>query len=123
MADLDPRSAAPEDVRPRSSSSDDHSAAQAPRNGTADARAAECEARPSASAPTNADGTAPPAGDERDDRSGLEQAEEIVDHLAERIASWTGVWGRKLLRLSSRARESAQDFWAEVQDFRHGKRP
>jgi hypothetical protein len=25
--------------------------------------------------------------------------------------------------LSSRAREMAQDFWAEVQDFRQGKKP
>ena len=58
-----------------------------------------------------------------DDRSGLDRAEEMIDSLAERVSSLTSTWGRKLLRLGSRARESAQDFWAEVQDFRQGKKP
>jgi hypothetical protein len=58
-----------------------------------------------------------------DDRSGLDRAEEVVDYLAERVSSLTSIWGRKLLRLGSRARESAEDFWAEVQDFRQGKKP
>jgi hypothetical protein len=58
-----------------------------------------------------------------DDRSGLDRAEQVVDHLAERLSSLASSWGRKLLRLGSRARESAQDFWAEVQDFRQGKKP
>jgi hypothetical protein len=58
-----------------------------------------------------------------DDRSGLDRAEEIVDNLAEQVSSLTSNWGRKFLRLTSRARESLQDFWAEVQDFRQGKKP
>jgi hypothetical protein len=58
-----------------------------------------------------------------DDRSGLDRAEEMVDFLAGKISSLTSNWGRKFLRLSSRTRESAEDFWAEVQDFRHGKKP
>jgi hypothetical protein len=66
---------------------------------------------------------APQATTGPDDRSGLDRAEEMVDHLAERISALTSTWGRKFLRLSSRARESAQDFWAEVQDFRQGKKP
>jgi hypothetical protein len=60
---------------------------------------------------------------EPDDRSGLDRAEEMVDYLAERISLLTSSWGKKFLRLGSRARESAQDFWAEVQDFRQGKKP
>jgi hypothetical protein len=58
-----------------------------------------------------------------DDRSGLDRAEEMVDYVAARLSSLTSIWGRKLLRLGSRARESVQDFWAEVQDFRQGKKP
>jgi hypothetical protein len=53
----------------------------------------------------------------------LDRAEEIVDHVADRVSSLTSSWGRKFLRLGSRARESLQDFWAEVQDFRQGKKP
>jgi hypothetical protein len=63
------------------------------------------------------------ASNDPDDRSGLDRAEEIVDHLAERLSSLASGWMKKCLRLGSRARESAQDFWAEVQDFRHGKKP
>jgi hypothetical protein len=59
----------------------------------------------------------------RDDRSGLDRAEEIVDSLAEKLSSLTSNWGRKFLRVSSRARESVQDFWAEVQDLRRGRKP
>jgi hypothetical protein len=58
-----------------------------------------------------------------DDRSGLDRAEEVVHHLADRVSSWVATWGRTFLRLSSRTREAAQDFWAEVRDFREGKKP
>jgi hypothetical protein len=64
-----------------------------------------------------------PTGSTPDDRSGLDRAEEVVDHIAGRVSSLTSSWGRKFLRLGSRARESLQDFWAEVQDFRQGKKP
>jgi hypothetical protein len=57
-----------------------------------------------------------------DDRSGLDRAEELVDRLAERVSSLTSSWGRQVLRLTSRARESAQDFWADVQEYRESKR-
>jgi hypothetical protein len=68
---------------------------------------------PSAQATTN----------EPDDRSGLDRAEAAVDSLAARLSSLASRWGRQFLRLASRARESIQDFWAEVQDFRRGKKP
>jgi hypothetical protein len=63
------------------------------------------------------------ANSEPDVRSEMDRAEEMVDYLAERVSSLTSCWGKKFLRLGSRARESAQDFWAEVQDFREGKKP
>jgi hypothetical protein len=53
----------------------------------------------------------------------MEQAEEIADRFAVRVASFfSGSWSRKLLGVAVRVREATQDFWAEVQDFRHGKR-
>jgi hypothetical protein len=90
------------------------------------------ESRPTGSAegnhapPTAASGPAPSpqaASSAADDRSGLDRAEELVDSFAEKVSSLTSSWGRKFLRLGSRARESVQDFWAEVQDFRQGKKP
>jgi hypothetical protein len=75
--------------------------------------------KPVASQETPSQATDTPA----DDRSGLDRAEEFVDQIAGKLSSVTSDWGRKLLRLSSRARESVQDFWAEVQDFRQGKKP
>jgi hypothetical protein len=64
-----------------------------------------------------------PTTNEPDDRLGLDRAEAIVDSLAARLSSVASTWGRQFLRLASRARESFQDFWAEVQDFRRGKKP
>lgn len=51
-------------------------------------------------------------------RSEMEQAEEMVDHLAQRVAELTSIWGRKLLWLGVRAREEAEDIWAEAQNIR-----
>jgi hypothetical protein len=68
-----------------------------------------------------ADGvSAGPAGG-AETRSGTERAEEIVDHLAERLSYYTSTWGRSLLRLAARAREEAEDIWAEAQAIRRSK--
>jgi hypothetical protein len=58
-----------------------------------------------------------------DSRSEMERAEEMVDRLAERVSHFTSVWGRKLLRLAARAREEAEDIWAEAQSIRRGETP
>jgi hypothetical protein len=63
---------------------------------------------------------APPSAD---GRSQTERAEEIVDRVAERVSDLTSTWGRKLLRLAARAREEAEDIWAEAQSIRHGEQP
>jgi len=57
------------------------------------------------------------------DRSGTERAEEMVDRLAERVGHWTSVVGRKLLWLGARAREEAEDIWAEAQNIRQRRQP
>jgi hypothetical protein len=113
MADLDPRSA---DGVPASSPGAPASADARP------AGSVEGNHAP-ANAALGAEPSAPAANSATDDRSGLDRAEEVVDHLAERVSSLTSSWGRQFLRLSARAREAAQDFWAEVQDFRQGKKP
>ncbi len=58
-----------------------------------------------------------------DGRSEMERAEEMVDRIAERLSHFTSVWGRKLLRVAARAREEAEDIWAEAQSIRRGETP
>jgi hypothetical protein len=53
----------------------------------------------------------------------MERAEEIVDRVAERVSQLTSTWGRKLLRLTARVREEAEDIWAEAQSIRRGEQP
>jgi hypothetical protein len=122
MADFDPRSAANEDGRPESPSLNS-AANESHHNVSQDTRPVEGEARTHASGTDGAGSPSSPPADEPDDRSGLERAEEVMDHFAGKVSSLFSVWGRKLLRLTSRARESAQDFWAEVQNFRRGIKP
>jgi hypothetical protein len=57
------------------------------------------------------------------ERSRMERAEEMVDRMAERVSEFTSVWGRKVLRLAARAREEAEDIWAEAQAIRRGETP
>jgi hypothetical protein len=66
---------------------------------------------------------AAPTADEKKKSAHVERAEEIVDRVASKVAEKTSVWGRKLLRLASRVKESAQDFWAEAQSIRRGDQP
>jgi len=113
MAELDPRSTDGAPGQP------EHLQARAESRAVV---SAEGNHVPSAPAPAPESGPQS-ASTASDGRAGLDRAEELVDHLADRISSLTSDWGRKLLRLGSRARESAQDFWAEVQDFRQGKKP
>jgi hypothetical protein len=56
-------------------------------------------------------------------RSGIDRAEVIADHLAERVGVLSAALTKKLVTLASRAREVAQDFWSEVQSVRRGDRP
>jgi len=51
------------------------------------------------------------------------RAAEIVDQLADRMASWTRILGRNLLWLGERLREEAEDIWTEAQSIRRGEKP
>jgi len=55
--------------------------------------------------------------------AGTDRAEQIVDNLSQRIGYLAALGTRKLAAFASRTREALQDFWAEVQDFRHGRKP
>jgi hypothetical protein len=113
MVDSDPRSSDGAAVNSECAAANANAHQAVPAAGNHAPAKAEAGPVPSLPAPKGAP----------DDRSGLDRAEELVDSLADKVSSLTASWGRKLLRLSSRARESVQDFWSEVQDFRQGKEP
>jgi hypothetical protein len=50
--------------------------------------------------------------------SNVERAEQIADHLAEKCAAVTSACVRQLAWLTARAREAAEDLWAEAQSVR-----
>jgi hypothetical protein len=53
----------------------------------------------------------------------VKRAEELADRIAHQVSAVSGVIARKVVSMASRMREATQDFWAEVQNFRHGHRP
>jgi hypothetical protein len=55
--------------------------------------------------------------------SDTDRAAELVDRLSHGIGYFASLGTRKLASFLSRAREALQDFWAEVQDFRRGRKP
>jgi hypothetical protein len=52
------------------------------------------------------------------DHAAMQRAEEMVDRIAERIGHYAQVFGHEVLRLGARAREEAEDIWAEAQHIR-----
>jgi hypothetical protein len=86
------------------------------------------EARPRANGATPGEAlrTEPaPSGmtDDGADGSATHRAEEVVDRIAEKVANFTSLFGRQLLRLGARVREEAEDMWAEAQSIRRGDKP
>jgi hypothetical protein len=53
----------------------------------------------------------------------MQRAEELVDRMAERVGHYTGMIGHNLLWLVTRAREEAEDIWAEAQALRRQHHP
>jgi hypothetical protein len=51
----------------------------------------------------------------------MQRAEELVDQIGERIGHYATVFGHGLLRFAARAREEAEDIWAEAQNIRRGQ--
>jgi hypothetical protein len=49
----------------------------------------------------------------------MERAEELLDRAGQRLGTLLTRAGRNLLRAAARAREAAEDMWAEAQSIRH----
>jgi hypothetical protein len=50
------------------------------------------------------------------------RAEELVDHLGQRMSHWATVNGLQAKRAMARLREDAEDMWVEAQEMRNGWR-
>jgi hypothetical protein len=55
-----------------------------------------------------------------DDR--MRRAEELVDRAAQRVGDLAARLGQGILRLTARAREEAEDMWAEARDIARGEK-
>jgi hypothetical protein len=53
----------------------------------------------------------------------MRRAEELVDRMGEQVGHCATALGRGFLRLVARAREEAEDIWAEAQHIRRGGKP
>ncbi len=58
---------------------------------------------------------------DREGRPAVERAEELVDRLGERTGALASLAGLRIRKLAARAREEAEDVWAEAQSVRHRK--
>jgi hypothetical protein len=53
----------------------------------------------------------------------MQRAEAMADRLGERITHYAALIGFKIMQFAARAREEAEDIWAEAQSIRRGKQP
>ena len=53
----------------------------------------------------------------------MQRAEELADRLGERISHYASLLGFKFLQFVARAREEAEDIWAEAQNIRSSRQP
>jgi hypothetical protein len=75
----------------------------------------EADSQVNGAAGAAGDGAAPSSTEER-----MRRAEEMVDRMAERVGNAAGWLGHGLLRLAARAREEAEDIWAEARSLSRG---
>ena len=52
-----------------------------------------------------------------------QRAEEIVDRIGERVGYFASVAAQRIRVATARAREEAEDMWAEAQSIRRGGKP
>ncbi len=60
----------------------------------------------------------PEAEDERRERPATERAEELADRMGQRLGYVTTLVGLHIRKTAARAREEAEDMWAEAQSIR-----
>ena len=56
------------------------------------------------------------------ERPAMERAEVLVDRAGPRAGAFVSLVGLRVRKLAARAREEAEDVWAEAQSVRQGKR-
>lgn len=56
------------------------------------------------------------------DRPATERAEEMVDTLGQRFGQFASEFGQNLMKWTARAREEAEDIWAEAQSVYHNRK-
>lgn len=52
----------------------------------------------------------------------MRRAEEMVDRWGEQVGQYISAFGRNILKWAARAREEAEDIWAEAQALREQQR-
>jgi hypothetical protein len=55
-------------------------------------------------------------------RKAMERAEELADRLGEQVGHYVSLFGHSVLKWVARAREEAEDIWAEAQALRERQR-
>jgi hypothetical protein len=122
-----PRKRSPESAAEPSSSAQAHE--EQPSHAAPDEPGPPAGKRPararngaSARAPAEANGAADSPDRDGDFGDRVERAEQMVDQIAERVGHYTSVVGRQLLRMGMRAREEAEDMWAEARSIRNGRK-
>lgn len=55
-------------------------------------------------------------------RQATQRAEEMVDRVGEQIGHYVSIFGHNVLKWVARAREEAEDIWAEAQAIRERQR-
>ncbi len=53
----------------------------------------------------------------------MQRAEAMADRLGEKITHYAALIGFKIMQFAARAREEAEDIWAEAQSIRRGQQP
>ncbi|HEY7330325.1 MAG TPA: hypothetical protein VH592_21985 [Gemmataceae bacterium] len=87
-----------------------------------DNRTAGTQAKDSTQADANgaSEQQAASADDAREEA--MRRAEEMVDRIGEQVGHYVSVLGHNILKWAARAREEAEDIWAEAQAIREKQR-
>ncbi len=56
-------------------------------------------------------------------QAATQRAEEIVDRVGERVGYFASMSTQRIRIAAARAREEAEDMWAEAQSIRRGRKP
>jgi sorbitol-specific phosphotransferase system component IIBC len=78
----------------------------------------EAKAAPAADANGTSEQQTQTASADEARRQATQRAEEMVDRLGEQIGHYVSVIGHNVLKWAARAREEAEDIWAEAQAIR-----